>query len=377
MSRRTKTKFTGVFVEHCKTRQYRNKADQRFYIVYQLDKKCKWVRAGYLSEGMSAFKASQIRAERIKNTPHITNQAKFQQPMPLTEGMTFGEAWIHFKEHKKYLKSLNDYMSIYNIHLTYLDNTNLQDISVQDIVELRNKLQNINKKPQTVTHAIGLIRNIFNYIIKAGLYHGNNPVNIDLPKKDNARIRFLEKKEANLLLTTLKSRSKYVYYISIMSLYTGMRLSEITSLKWSEINMEQKIIHILDPKNGKNRVVNIPKIVNDMLIQISPKDKNQPVFPRDKEGHAKPSLHLFKRVVKELGLNDGITDERQKMTFHSLRHTFASWMVMAGTDLYTVSNLLGHSSLQMTKRYAHLSPEFTKRTIATIDNNFGLDLPEG
>jgi integrase len=297
--------------------------------------------------------------------------------MPLTEEITFGEAWMHFKEHKKYLKSLKNYISMYNNHLNYLVNTKLQDISVQDIVGLRNKLQNNNKKAQTVTHILGLIRFIYNYAIKTGLYHGNNPVNIDLPKKDNARIRFLDKKEANLLLNALKNRSKYIYSISVMSLYTGMRLSEITTLKWSEINMEQKIIHILDPKNGKNRVVNIPKIVYDMLIQISPKEKNQPVFQRGKGGQATPSLHLFERVVKELGLNDGITDERQKVIFHSLRHTFASWMVMAGTDLYTVSNLLGHSSLQMTKRYAHLSPEFTKRTIETIDNNFGLDLPEG
>jgi len=67
--------------------------------------------------------------------------------------------------------------------------------------------------------------------------------------------------------------------------------------------------------------------------------------------------------VKDLGLNDGITDRRQKLVFHSLRHTFASWLVQMGKPLYTVSQLLGHSDLKMTMRYAHLAPD-TQRAAA-------------
>ena len=67
--------------------------------------------------------------------------------------------------------------------------------------------------------------------------------------------------------------------------------------------------------------------------------------------------------MKDLGLNDGITDRRQKLVFHSLRHTFASWLVQMGKPLYTVSQLLGHSDLKMTMRYAHLAPD-TQRAAA-------------
>lgn len=60
--------------------------------------------------------------------------------------------------------------------------------------------------------------------------------------------------------------------------------------------------------------------------------------------------------MEGLGLNDGITDRRQKVVAHTLRHTFASWHVMAGTDIYTLKELLGHSVIQMTERYSHLAP---------------------
>jgi site-specific recombinase XerD len=65
----------------------------------------------------------------------------------------------------------------------------------------------------------------------------------------------------------------------------------------------------------------------------------------------------FFEFLVELGFNNGITDPRQKVVAHTLRHTFASWHVMAGTDIYTLKELLGHSVIQMTERYSHLAPE--------------------
>ena len=64
----------------------------------------------------------------------------------------------------------------------------------------------------------------------------------------------------------------------------------------------------------------------------------------------------FDHVVKSLGLNDEVVDRRQKVLFHTLRHTHASWLVMEDVDLYTVQKIMGHSTLAMTQRYSHLAP---------------------
>jgi site-specific recombinase XerD len=69
----------------------------------------------------------------------------------------------------------------------------------------------------------------------------------------------------------------------------------------------------------------------------------------------------------ELGFNAGVTDRRQRVVFHTLRHTFASWLVQNGTDLYTVSKLLGHSDISMTQRYSHLSDDTLQRAVKNLE----------
>ena len=121
-----------------------------------------------------------------------------------------------------------------------------------------------------------------------------------------------------------------------------------------------------------------------MLKGRAPQSKNMSelVFP-GKGGSARRWVSdTFERTVRDLGLNstgevqtlaDGkqvpveISDTRQRVVFHSLRHTFASWLVQNGTPLYTVAKLMGHSTLEMTQRYSHLAPDTLRKAALSLE----------
>jgi integrase len=84
---------------------------------------------------------------------------------------------------------------------------------------------------------------------------------------------------------------------------------------------------------------------------------NSLVFPSRDGDRFKKLSHSFYKTIKDLGWNDGIEDKRQRVVFHTLRHTFASWLAMQGESLLTIKELMGHKTVEMTLRYSHLIPD--------------------
>ena len=80
--------------------------------------------------------------------------------------------------------------------------------------------------------------------------------------------------------------------------------------------------------------------------------------------------NAFQRIVDDLGFNDGVTDRRQRVVFHTCRHTFASWLAIQGTPIYTIAKLMGHKSISMSERYAHLSPDHKKQAVMGLERAF-------
>ena len=90
----------------------------------------------------------------------------------------------------------------------------------------------------------------------------------------------------------------------------------------------------------------------------------------DRNGHKIRSIsNAFDRAVKNLGFNDGVSDRRFRVTFHTLRHTYASWLVQKGVDLYTVKKLMGHSTLAMTERYSHLAQDNLRDAVKKLEGS--------
>ena len=117
--------------------------------------------------------------------------------------------------------------------------------------------------------------------------------------------------------------------MSLLSLHTGMRASEIFNLKWASVDIDHSLIDILDAKGG-SRTGHMTGEVKKMFKRLKRGQPNGLVF-KDRNGNQiKEASNSFERAVNDLRLNDGVTDRRQKVTFHTLRHTFASWLVQNG-----------------------------------------------
>lgn len=137
-------------------------------------------------------------------------------------------------------------------------------------------------------------------------------------------------------------------------------------MTWGDIGLERKALTIQAkdgwrPKDYEVRHIPLAARALKVLHELPGKrEPRQPVFPdgRGERFNADSLTHRFAALMRELKMEGSL---------HSLRHSFASHLVMSGTDLYTVSKLLGHSSIKTTEIYAHLAPDFLKAAIGRLE----------
>lgn len=186
------------------------------------------------------------------------------------------------------------------------------------------------------------------------------------PKIDNKRTRFLSHTEAEILLSEIRVRSEHLYFVCLISLQCGLRATEIFRLKWQDVDVNRKIINVIG-KGDKSRAAFMTDQVKTTFESLGSGKPGKLVFPDSNGKQIKRISNSFHRAVDVLDLNNDITDNRQKVVFHTLRHTYASWLVEESTDLYVVQKLMGHSTLAMTERYAHLGESKLQNALRCLE----------
>ncbi len=179
---------------------------------------------------------------------------------------------------------------------------------------------------------------------------------VKLLKENNTRLRFLTVEECQTLIDYCASHLKPIVTVA---LHTGMRLSEILNLKWEQVDLKHGFILLDTTKNGERREIPIDNTLIKMFNNMPRGFESKYVFAGKDGDPYKSVKRSFSTALKKAEIRD--------FKFHDLRHTFASHLVMAGVDITSVKELLGHKSLSMTMRYSHLSPSHKRKAVNKLD----------
>ena len=186
---------------------------------------------------------------------------------------------------------------------------------------------------------------------------GSNPASkIKRKAEHNDRIRFLSSTEEKKLISVIQTQWPHYLPVFLFSMHTGARTSEQLGLRWSDINWKQRLVTFHKTKPGKTRHVPLNDVAIAALKSLpSEQAHKSSVFLNTEGDQLRSFLDWFEPAVEAAGLIE--------YTPHCNRHTFASRMVMAGVDIRTVAYLMGHATIQMTMRYAHLAPEHNREAV--------------
>ena len=381
----------GIRYQEHPTRKHGKKPDRYWCLQYRLRGKVINEGVGWWSAGASQAQCEELLSKLRENWrsgegPQTLREMRAfnrerreaelaAQKLAQDKSRTFGGFWEaeYLPRAKLNLSAttLKTSINVVKVWLKPLADRLLSSLTPADLENLiMRPMQAAGKSPGYIRQVLRGFSVVWNQAKAKGLLEGSNPVSkIKIPQADNRRDRFLTRDEASRLLTALKERDQSAHDYALLSLFTGLRAKECRELTWADIDLEGGRIFVKDTKNTCNRHAFITAELREMLTRRAQgQSKTDKVFPGVKGGISHNALWTkFDQTVKELGLNESVSDRRQRLVYHSLRHTFASWLVQMGTPLYTVSKLMGHRDIKMTMRYAHLAPETQKAAAMELE----------
>lgn len=232
----------------------------------------------------------------------------------------------------------------------------LGDITTAELQDWQAQKRATNK-PATVNLMLGRLRHMFNRALDWEVLSDSPMKRIKFLRENNARLRYLSIEECGRLLAGCGV--DHMRGIITVALHTGMRLGEILSLKRADIDFVTGVLTVRNSKNGESRHIPMDSTVTALFKQTPKQSNSDYVFPSPSGERWSCNQKAFRHARARAGLVD--------LHFHDLRHTFASQWVMNNGDLYALRGILGHKSIAMTQRYAHLSPAYQRAMVDRME----------
>jgi integrase len=275
----------------------------------------------------------------------------------------------NYTSNKAYYQKARDKSIFKHLYAHFGKDCTLEEIeNLIGDYELQRRAKGV--KPATVIKELGLLRRMFNVARKQWKWKMPNPVSeIELPKVDDRRIRYLTPEEYQRLFAELdKAEEQWLKPFVTVALETGLRLSNLCNLTWSEVNMFNRIISVSAEKMKNRDHLGIP--LSDSAYEVL-REQQRIISISDHVFHH--NGHKLYPVKVQRAFRQVITSaEIKNFRVHDLRHSFASSLVQSGVNIYSVQKLLGHKDGRMTQRYAHLSIENLRTAISNMKNGYNL-----
>lgn len=375
---RKSTRFDGVHQRPSRSKKYEGKPDVTYSIDYYDPHSGKRIRKtiGNRSQGFTAEYANSVRQSLISTAKKEVIEGVV--PQSVKDIPTLETAWLKYKSdwleaHGK-SRGYQD-TSCYNKHILpqAINKYPLNRITVADLESFAQKKRAAGYAPQTVHGLLALMRRIMNKAIKWKMWRGPTPFHeFTMPEVDNERTRYLSEDELHKVFATLKERSPRLWLMALLSLQCGLRFGDIARLEVSDLNFDDSTIFIRKPKNRRSRYVAMTQTVSEMLQEWLQDSTSQLVFPTRSGRPVANAGNVFRKVLIDLGLNDNAKENKDRLVFHSLRHTFASHLAKLGYSEMMLAKLLGHRSTVMTRRYTHLMPSTQKAAAEELEAMFNM-----
>ncbi|MBI5529772.1 MAG: site-specific integrase [Deltaproteobacteria bacterium] len=304
--------------------------------------------------------------EKIGNSKNMAEEALKMRlakvtlgthPAPADATATFAELHRRYSEwardHHKEVE-LEEYM------LKRLDRwfgaTRLDRITPWHIEQMKTAMRKDGLSGPRVNRYLARLSKMFSLAIKWGLVERNPVKGVEKYRENPGRLRYLTHEEVARLLLACRPDLRDAVTVAVC---TGLRKSEQFGLTWSDLDLEHRLIFIRDSKSGKARQVPMSDRVLATFARMKEERTDEVVFPS--------AQSMMRTAWEKTRPRAGLTGVSH-VRWHDLRHTFASHMIMAGVGIPKLQQLLGHATIQMTMRYAHLAPEVMADTVTRIDS---------
>jgi len=354
--------------------------DKYYAIYFRVDGRPKEQGLGWASQGWNASKAAaelaKLKHAKVTGEGAVTlaerrKIAERERKKQAAVNITFAELWDQDYSPQAQArlkpKSYEREEQIYRLWISpRLGGRAVRDVRDVDVEVIVDNMRVAGQTPRSIEYMLGVVNRLWKLALRRGIVEIASPTSrIDKPKVNNTRLRCFTPDELRRMLEALLTRDSQAYDLTFFCALTGCRFSEAASLRWDYVDLARECVTFTTTKNREPREAFLAPELLELVEKRGPGRLGEYVFTRANGEPWQVVPDAFRAVVRDLKLNDG-RSPRERLTFHSLRHTAATHAARRGVPVKDMQQIFGWKTPSMVFRYAKGSEDVQRRAARGI-----------